>query len=52
MVGQKKNNYINNYFRRNKLTLAQSRVKFFTETHERFLEAIVVEIKRFLENWS
>ena len=42
-------NYIQNYARRNGLTLAQARARFFTETHERFLEAIPQELKKFLD---
>ena len=31
-------NYLQNYARRNKLTIAQKKEKFFTETHEKFVE--------------
>jgi hypothetical protein len=33
-------NYIRNYTSKNRLTLAKARTQFFSETHERFLEAI------------
>jgi len=42
-------NYIQNYARRNGLTLAQARAIFFTETHEKFLEALPQELKKFLD---
>ena len=42
-------NYIQNYARRNNLTLAQAHARFFTETHEKFLEAIPQELKKFLD---
>ena len=42
-------NYIQNYARRNSLTLAQARARFFTETHEKFLESIPQELKKFLD---
>ena len=42
-------NYIQNYARRNGLTLAQARARFFTETHERLLEAIPQELKKVLD---
>ena len=44
-------NYLKNYARRNKLTLAQARAKFFTEMHEK-LEVVPIGIKIFLENRS
>ena len=37
---RKIDNYIKNYAHRNKLSLAQAKAKFFTETHEKFLESI------------
>ena len=42
-------NYIQNYARRNKLTIAQAREKFFSEAHEKFVESIHNEIKEFLD---
>jgi hypothetical protein len=35
-----------------KINLTQERDKFFTRTHEKFLETIPTGIKRFLENCS
>ena len=46
---RKNTNYIQNYARRNSLTLAQARARFFTETHEKFLEAIPQELKKFID---
>jgi hypothetical protein len=37
---RKTENYIKNYARRNNLSLAEARARFFSETHERFLEAV------------
>jgi hypothetical protein len=36
----KTENYIKNYARRNNLSLAEARERFFSETHEIFLEVI------------
>ena len=33
-------NYLQNYARRNRLTIAQENDKFFTETHEKFVELV------------
>ena len=33
-------NYLQNYERRNRLTIAQAKEKFFTETHEKFIESV------------
>ena len=33
-------NYLHNYARRNILTIAQEKEKFFTETHEKFVESV------------
>jgi DNA polymerase III delta subunit len=46
---RKLKNYIQNYARRNGLTLAQARARFFTETHEKLLEALPQELKKFLD---
>ena len=34
-------NYLENYVRINILTTAQAKEKFFTETHEKFIESVV-----------
>ena len=33
-------NYLQNYTRRNRLTIAQAKERFFTETHEKFVELV------------
>ena len=37
---RKVSNYIQNYARRNSLTIAPAREKFFIETNEKFVESI------------
>jgi len=44
----KVSNYIQNYAHRNSLTIAQARARFFTETHEKFIESIPHELKKFI----
>ena len=39
-------NYLQNYARRNRLTIAQVKEKFFTETHEKFVELIPQLLKK------
>jgi len=46
---RKVTNYIQNYARRNNLTIVQAREKFFTESHEKFLESIPHELKKFID---
>ena len=41
-------NYIQNYAKRNKLTLAKYREKIFTEAHEKFIEAIPYELNKLI----
>ena len=41
-------NYLQNYTRRNKLTIAQAKEKFFTETHEKFVESVPQFLKKLL----
>jgi hypothetical protein len=48
-VVEKLDNYLKNYARRNRLTLAQERVHFFTKTHEKFLEEIPKEINKYID---
>ena len=45
-------NRIKNYARRNKLNLAQAKVNFFMETHEKFLESIPQAIQKLLKSCS
>ena len=33
-------NYLQNYARRNRLTVAEAKAGFFTETHEKFVESV------------
>ena len=42
-------NYLQNYARRNKLTIAQERENFFSETHEKFIKAIPCALKKLLD---
>ena len=46
---KKVSNYIQNYARRNSLTIAQARARFFKETHEKFIESIPQELKKFID---
>ena len=46
---RKVSNYLQNYARRNSLTIARARVRFFTETHEKFIESIPQELKKFID---
>jgi hypothetical protein len=41
MVERKTENYIKSYARRNNLSLAKPRERFFSETHETFLEVLL-----------
>ena len=45
-------NYIKNYAPQNKLSLAQAKANFFTETHEKFLESIPQAIQKLLKSCS
>ena len=42
-------NYLQNYARRNRLTVAQAKEDFFTETHEKFVESVPQLLKKFLD---
>ena len=42
-------NYLQNYARRNILTIAQVKEKFFTETHEKFVESVPQLLKKLLD---
>jgi DNA polymerase III delta subunit len=46
---RKIDNYIKNYARWNKLSLAEAQAKFFTETHEKFFESIPQAFKKLLK---
>ena len=42
-------NYLQNYTRRNRLTIAQEKEKFFTKTHENFVESVPHLLKKLLD---
>ena len=42
-------NYLQNYARRNRLTTAQEKAIFFTETHEKFVESMPQILKKLLD---
>ena len=42
-------NYLQNYARRNRLTIAQAKERFFTETHEKFVESEPQLLKKLLD---
>ena len=42
-------NYLQNYVRRNRLTIAQAKERFFTETHEKFVESVPQLLKKLLD---
>ena len=41
--------YMQNYARRSKLTISQEREKFFSETHENFVESVSFALKKILD---
>ena len=41
--------YLQNYARRNRLTTTQEKEKFFTETHENFIESVPQLLKKLLD---
>ena len=45
-------NYLQNYARRNRLTIAQEKERFFTETHEKFVESMPQLLKKLLDEKS
>ena len=45
-------NYFQNYARRNRLTIAQEKEKFFTETHEKFVESVPQLLKKIMDEKS
>ena len=42
-------NYLQNYTRRNRLMTAQVKERFFTETHEKFVESVPQLLKKLLD---
>ena len=42
-------NYLQNYTRRNRLMTAQAKERFFTETHEKFVESMPQLLKKLLD---
>ena len=42
-------NYLQNYARRNKLTIMQAKEKFFSETNEKFVESVPHSLKKLLD---
>ena len=42
-------NYLQNYARRNRLTVAEAKARFFTETHEKFVESVPKILKQLLD---
>ena len=42
-------NYLQNYACRNMLMTAQAKERFFTETHEKFVESVPHLLKKFLD---
>ena len=42
-------NYLQNYARMNILTIAQAKERFFTETHEKFVESVPQILKKILD---
>ena len=45
-------NYLQNYARRNRLMTAQEKERFFTETHENFIESVPHLLKKLLDEKS
>ena len=42
-------NYLQNYARRNILTIAQEKARFFIEAHEKFVESVPQLLKKLLD---
>ena len=42
-------NYLQNYARRNRLTIARAKEKFFIETHEKFVESVPYILKKLMD---
>ena len=45
-------NYLQNHARRNRLTIAQEKEKFFTETHEKFVESVPHLLQKLLDEFG
>ena len=45
-------NYLQNYARINKMTIAQAKDKFFSKTHEKFVESIPQYLNNLLDEKS
>ena len=45
-------NYLQNYTQRNRLTTAQAKARFFTETHDKFVESVPQVLKKLLDEKS
>ena len=45
-------NYLQNYAQRNRLTPMQEKARFFTETHEKFVESMTQLLKKLLDEKS
>ena len=42
-------NYLQIYARRNRLTVTEAKARFFTETHEKFIESVPQLLKQILD---
>ena len=42
-------NYLQNYARRNRLTVVEAKARFSTETHEKFVESVPQLLKQLLD---
>ena len=42
-------NYLQNYVQRKRLTTAQAKERFFTKTHEKFVESVPQILKKLLD---
>ena len=42
-------NYLQNYVQRNRLMTAQAKERFFTKTHEKFIESVPQLLKKLLD---
>ena len=45
-------NYLQNYAKKNRLTIAHAKEKFFTETHEKFVELVPQILKKLMDEKS
>ena len=49
LVERKIANYLQNYARRNRLSVAEAKARFSTETHEKFVESVPQLLKQLLD---